>query len=413
MGVEHGQIGAVGVFSPVKGEGGAVGDAEARPIVDPAEIVGIVRVDVIGGELPRDTGVGREDVPDIHLALLCKKGSRFLRIIEGVGGGAVGKGEWLLRLVTRGFVGDDPVADAREHRLKGRRLRTGAEIFAAVAVMPAVLRVLFVGKGDRGALPLHAEDVADHPARDVPAIGARAARPSAGRKLARTVYHIEHHAAFFEKVLAECGVIGVAHGTLHLVVDPYPLQQPQGIGVVFVEFVQRAIKHVLPDGIDADGVGAHLFDLAEPAKIGIAVDGVASEAKICGIRQNRKRDDHTHRNHNFFHSRSIVTGAPTAAVRGFILGSRQSQAISHRNKKTAATKKRCGRSIIRPMTLQTPWLCAPAFRQVCPLCGFRLSKSAYYYQVYDIIIGDSGLIVNTKMPKKPTFVNFRVITHRF
>ena len=85
----------------------------------------------------------------------------------------------------------------------------------------------------------------------------------------------------------------------------------------------------------------------------------------------------------------------------------------NRNKKTAATKKRCGRSIIRPMTLQTPWLCAPAFRQVCPLCGFRLSKSAYYYQVYDIIIGDSDPIVNTKMPKKPTFVNFRVITHRF
>ena len=78
---------------------------------------------------------------------------------------------------------------------------------------------------------------------------------------------------FFETCKVLC-VESVHVGILHVVVDPYAMNEVKRIGVVLVELVERLVEVRSQEDVHADGIGAHVLDLLEPPQIRLLVDGV-------------------------------------------------------------------------------------------------------------------------------------------
>ena len=93
-----------------------------------------------------------------------------------------------------------------------------------------------------------------------------------------SVEHIHKRSAILDERVEKVLIVGVAVGILHIVVDPYAVDQPERLLAVLlaqrVIFVEGIIKIVMQRNVNAYGIGAHLLHLPEPAQVGLPVDGV-------------------------------------------------------------------------------------------------------------------------------------------
>ena len=111
----------------------------------------------------------------VHSGAFQKVVGDLRRIAEGVGGGPVGEGHQPLLPVPAGLVLDDVVHRLGQHGLEGGGVLGGGHIGTLVG---GTLRVFVVGVGDGHVLPLHAQDIADHPIGHVVAVAARTQAPA-------------------------------------------------------------------------------------------------------------------------------------------------------------------------------------------------------------------------------------------
>ena len=101
--------------------------------------------------------------------------------------------------------------------------------------------------------------------------------------------HVHQGLAVVQQGLEKVVVIGVPVGVLHIVVDPDPVDEPQGLlprrlpgGIVLVKGV---VEVVVQEGVHPDGVGPKLLDVSKPPQVGLLVDGI--------VRGEVARDAHT------------------------------------------------------------------------------------------------------------------------
>ena len=238
------------------------------------EIIGIVGVNVVGNELSGQKSVLGGDVLHVHLSAFHEKRGDVFGVEEGIRGGPVGEGHKALLLVAAALVGDDLVPRLRQHGLKGAGILRGGEIGALIR---RLIGVLVVGVGDGHVLPLHAQNVADDPAGYVLGVGAGACAPPESDLLVAVEY-VHQRAAVPNEGVQKVLVVGIAVGVLHIVVDPYAVDEPERLlsgglprGVVLIKSI---IEIVVQGDVYPHRVGAHLLHLAKPAQIGGLVNGV-------------------------------------------------------------------------------------------------------------------------------------------
>ena len=169
---QHGEVGPVGVEIAVfihKLQG--IIQSAGGPVGEKVQIVRVVRIHMVGGKLAGEELLRTPDMLHIHIGAFHEKALDRLRIIKGIGGGPVGEGHQLLHVVALRLVGDDRITHLRKQRLKGTGILRGVEIGAGVRVMGLAVAVFLVCKDNCEVLPFHAQDIADHPGRDVILIG--------------------------------------------------------------------------------------------------------------------------------------------------------------------------------------------------------------------------------------------------
>ena len=144
-------------------------------------------------------------------------------------------------VIPLGFILDYFVSRTGQHCLKGGCIFSGVQVGPGVAVVRRIVPVFLVGIGNRHILPFHTQNVANYPGRNVLSITAGPGSPAQSQVFI-TVKHGHQRAAVFQKSSQKVFVIGISVGKLNIVVDPYPVEQPQRfqslsfpLGVVFIK----------------------------------------------------------------------------------------------------------------------------------------------------------------------------------
>ena len=231
----------------------------------------IIGIGMVAGELAGQDPVGGTDMLHVHGGALAEKAGHLLRIREGVGGLPVGEGEQTLFVVTGALVGQQAVPHLGQHGLEGRSVPGGVEILALIAVS---VRVFLVGVGNGHVLPLHAQNIADDPLRNIAEIQPGAHVGVTDKNGPLPVDDVHHHQCVIDEFLAELVVKGIHVGVLDVIIDPHALQKIERLFAALVILIKGVIEIIGENGIDTNGVGAHFLYLGEPAQVGLLVNGV-------------------------------------------------------------------------------------------------------------------------------------------
>ena len=251
-----------------------------------ADEVGIVRVDVIGGEIASQIRRGRayqHRVERVHVVVvfleprvgrktvapaqgLLLRPARLRGVPQRVERRPIGVGDRPLGVVDVPFIPQQLVTLLREPHVCRRAALHGEKPspVGATPVRPAVVRA------DRKRLPLPPQHERQHMIRDVGVV-APPRMPRARGDQRPTVHHIHrppHLAA--EVGLPTEGVVIAARRQLR----PHPVHQPERVvGVPFVPTRERPIKRGREDGVQPHRVRVGPGDQLEPACVGGVVGG--------------------------------------------------------------------------------------------------------------------------------------------
>ena len=229
---------------------------------------------MVGGKLSRYHPLRGADVFHIHRRTFHIQPFDLIGILKGVSGGPIGKGYELLRFIAAALISQHLIPHPGQQHLKRSCLIRCCQVFSGIGGITLPAGVGIIGISHRYIIPLHPQDVPDHPWGNVLFIAAVAsALHLLGRQAALPVHYIQHGAAILQKGLIKILIVGIPVGILHIVIYPHPVDKIQRFRVILVVLIKSVVERLTLDGIDPNGIGPHCLDVPEPPPVGLFVYG--------------------------------------------------------------------------------------------------------------------------------------------